>query len=369
MNALILSCGTGGGHNAAGRAIKEELESRGHQVTMMDPYDLKNPRLSGAIGNFYIRMVQKAPGLFGFIYLLGNLYRNLPIHSPVYWANAKMAEKMENFLNNHSFDVIFMSHLYPGEILTKLKKQGVRVPKTIFIATDYTCIPFTEEIDCDCYIIPAEDLKEEYVARGINPDKILPISIPVRRAFRENVSRETAIEQLRLQQEKRYLLLAGGSVGAGNLQKTMHVLQQYLKTHGDAILIVICGNNEKLYEKLQRQYNNDPQVILLQKTSHMAAYMKVSDVVISKPGGLSSTEAAVVGVPLIHISPIPGCETINMEYFSERNMSIAVNKPGKQLLQALEKCRKEKAVTEMIENQKRYIDAEAAGKICDFAES
>ena len=83
MDALILSCSTGGGHNAAGTAIKEELEVRGHHVTMMDPYELVSHKLAEEVGNIYVKMVQHSPKLFGFVYSLGGIVRNIPGKSPV----------------------------------------------------------------------------------------------------------------------------------------------------------------------------------------------------------------------------------------------------------------------------------------------
>lgn len=79
MNVLILSCGTGGGHNAAGRAIEKELIKRGYTVSFMNPYDLKSNKISGFIDNLYVKMVQGCPSLFGIVYKIGNLYRGLPV--------------------------------------------------------------------------------------------------------------------------------------------------------------------------------------------------------------------------------------------------------------------------------------------------
>ena len=91
MNVLILSCGTGGGHNAAGAAVQKQLQKQGHQVVMINPYRLKSNRLAGMIDKVYIGLVQKNSTLFGFVYRLGELYRRLPFPSPVYYINRKMA--------------------------------------------------------------------------------------------------------------------------------------------------------------------------------------------------------------------------------------------------------------------------------------
>ena len=147
MDILILSCGTGGGHNAAGSAVAEELMRRGHRATILNPYTLYSEGLAEKINNFYIKPVQKAPTAFGVVYSAGQLYRRLPVHSPVYFANYGMVSRMEEYLSRNHFDVIITTHLFPAEILTCMKKKGIHIPKTIFIATDYTCIPFTEETE------------------------------------------------------------------------------------------------------------------------------------------------------------------------------------------------------------------------------
>ncbi len=368
MDALILSCSTGGGHNAAGLAIMEELEKRGHRVTMFDPYILAGESLSEKVGNSYIKIAQNAPRLFGVVYKLGDEYRRLPIHSPVYALNKMMLRKMHAYLEQNHFDVVLMPHVYPGEILTYMKDKGLTVPKLIFVATDYVCIPFTEETDCDYYIIPSNELAQDFIRRGIPAEKLVPAGIPVKGAFSENISREEAIDALGLEPDKRYLLLSGGSIGAGRIGETISALCRYLRAHQDYRLIAICGSNQKLLNRLKSEYGGNPQVILITSTDNMALYMKACDVFLSKPGGLSSTEAAVSGTPLIHISPIPGCETLNMRFFEQHGMSIAVGSRIEQIPKSLERLRSPLFAARMIENQRAHINSNAASEICDLAE-
>ena len=165
MEALILSCGTGGGHNAAGAAICEELTRRGHHAQMLNPYTLKSQRLADNIDQTYVKIAQRAPGMFGFAYQLGDLYRRLPWRSPVYLVNRKMAPVLARYLADHPADVIIMPHLYPAEIITAMREQGFNTPPSIFVATDYSCIPFTEETQCDAYVIAAKELTQDYLRR------------------------------------------------------------------------------------------------------------------------------------------------------------------------------------------------------------
>ncbi len=367
MEALILSCSTGGGHNAAAKALKTELESRGHHVVMMDPYELVSHKLAKEIGSTYVKMVQFSPRMFGFIYSLGNLVRMVPMNSPVYYANIAVAKKLGEYLKENPVDVIIATHLYPAELITYLKKNKKKLPPSIYVATDYVCIPFTEETNCDYYVIPGAEQAHDFIRRGIPEEKLAPLGIPVSPAFESHMSKAEARKQLGLEPMRKYLLLAGGSIGAGHIDKTIdNILKYFEKNLMYAKIIVISGNNEKLYRKLEKKYGR--KIILLKHTNEMAMYMRACDVFISKPGGLSSTEAAVAGVPCIHMSPIPGCESHNVRYFKKKGMSVRVNKQGWTMRAALKKLDKPKEVEKMLEKQKSGIPADARIKICDFAE-
>ena len=368
MEVLVLSCGMGGGHNSAGRAVMEELQRRGHSVTFMNAFDLKDKKTSDLINNAYIRVAQRVPGLFGALYFLGDAYRRLPIGSPVYWANGKMAEYLERFLGEHHFDAIVVSHTFPALTLTKMKREGVPLPKTFFVATDYTCTPFEEEADCDYTVIPSPELREEFCRFGFDGDRLLPFGIPVGGAFSGDMTREEARRRLGWADDRFAMLLSGGSIGAGQISAAISVLRPFLERDSRRQLVVICGNNRRLYERLSGKWAGCGQITLLEKTDRMAELMHGCDVFISKPGGLSSTEAAAAGVPLIHISPIPGCESRNFRFFRDHGMSIAVKCLRRELLPAVEALRDPDTAARMRQAQHTALDRFSAARLCDFLE-
>ena len=407
MDALILSCGTGGGHNAAGRALREELIRRGHRAVMMNPYTLRGQNLAGKIDHAYIATAQKAPRAFGAVYGAGELYRRLPFRSPVYYANPAMISRMEEYLEENHFDIVIMPHLFPAEIMTNMKRRGMDIPRTMFIATDYCCIPFTEETDCDAYVVPGEELTDEFAGRGIPREKIYPLGIPVGRSFRTGRRRSGAAagsmpdrgqgnvpeeaykdaaasgnlseadfrrdckreERADWEPGKRYLLIAGGSIGAGKIDKLIGLLLEQAERDAprqETGIIVICGNNQELYWKLKRQYGT--RVIVVGHTDYMADYLRISSLYITKPGGLSSTEAAVCGIPLLHMPAIPGCETHNVRYFREHGMSVCCDVSQEGAESVFRMLNDERACAEMVECQRRYIRRDAASDICRLAE-
>ena len=367
MEALILSCSTGGGHNVAAGAIREELEKRGHHAVMMDPYQLVSDKLAAEIGNAYIKTVQVSPKMFGFIYILGNLVRKVPVQSPVYYANIAVAKKLGDYLNENHVDIIITTHLFPAELITYLKKVRDDMPPTVYVATDYVCIPFTEETNCDYYIVPGKPQVADFARRGIPEEKILPLGIPVSDKFETGMTKAEARKKLGLEPGRTYILLAGGSIGAGNIEKTVEAVLPYFEKHfiyGQ--LIIITGNNQKLYSRLEKKYGN--KVVLIKHTDDMAAYMKACDVFISKPGGLSSTEAAVTRTAFIHMAPIPGCESYNYRYFKKTGMSLPVNRQTWTMRLALRYLSREKNVEKMKHKQKKNLPGNARENICIFAE-
>lgn len=366
MKALILSCGTGGGHNAAGRAIKEELERRGDSVLMLNPYDLAGKHTAKRIDETYIKTVQAAPRVFGAVYSAGNAYRNLPFRSPVYFANAAMTKKLQKLFEKERPDVVFMPHIFPAEIITNMKNRGMAVPKTVFIATDYTCIPFTEETDCDAFVIPSNKLTAEFLRRGIPRDKLYPLGIPVSLSFSEPSTREKAAEITGLDKNKRYILISGGSMGAGKLVLAIKLLYDRYKNDKKIGLVVICGSNKWLYNRLAGRYPD--KITAVRFTDKMASYMRMAEVFITKPGGLSATEGAVLGVPMVHIMSIPGCETLNMRFFAQHGMSVPVKRIGMGLPNAADRLLNKAEAEKITANQRKYINPNAAADICRLAE-
>jgi len=301
------------------------------------------------------------------LYFLGELYRRLPLRSPVYHLNGKMTDALLSLLEEQHFDIIVMPHIFPGEILTYMKHHGIPLPPTVLIATDYVCIPFTEEVDSDYCIIPAPDLRQEFSHYGIPGDRILPLGIPVSEQFSHPVSRTEARRRLGLDADKTYLLLSGGSMGAGCLVRSVKLLCRHFQNRPEVHLIVICGSNRHLYDRLTSQYADCITALLY--TDRMADYMQACDVVISKPGGLSSTEAAACNAPLIHISPIPGCESRNISYFSSHGMSLAVRSCQRQLIPAVEQLLDPAKADLLKHHQRTTLPPQSTSRICDLIES
>ncbi len=369
MTILILSCGTGGGHNTAGMAVADELKRRGHTVVFEDAFALVGQTAAKVVNNAYIKTVQYAPKAFGAMYSLSeSVSNNIPGHSAVYLANSLCTHALKKLLTTHNFDAIVMTHIFPAHMLTALQERKVTIPTSYLVTTDYTCHPFSREADCDFVVTPSKELEYMFVESGILARKLLPLGIPVKCEFGHAISKETACKELGLPTDARYILLSGGSIGASSMSGSIAALVSYLEEDAQKHLIVICGSNERLYEKLRQNYAGHKQIHIIGRTDKMPLFMKASDVFITKPGGLSTTEAAVSGTPMILMPPIPGCETYNIHFFEKHGMCVAVNDPETDLLAALKSLENDEAILHMRHAQHTFINSRSTTDLCDHIE-
>lgn len=366
MKVLILSCRTGGGHDAAGMAMKEELHAQGHEAVMFDHLTLAGQKVSDRVGDIYVDTVKRMPHVFGAVYQLGMAVSRLTRKSPVYYVNSKIGKYLEAYLEAGSFDAILMPHLYPAETITYMKRKGVKLPLTVAIMTDYTCIPFWEETECDYYIIPHEELEENCIKRGMPKEKLIPLGIPVSRRFRQRADKEKARAYLGLPKEKKLCLLMGGSMGAGDLERLTEKLSEWPReAYG---VVVVCGSNKKIFQSLKKKYGDRENLYIVGRTSQMEVYMKACDIIYTKPGGLTSTEAAVSGIPMVHTAPIPGCESANRRFFARHGMSIAPRTVEAQVEQGLRLLADPQRIESMRKAQKACIRGDSSRQIVGFLE-
>ena len=356
---LILSCGTGGGHNSAARAIKEELNKRNIQADFKEYLEIINERLAKAVNKIYIKSTTGNGKIFKNVYKIGEAYDKMKIKSPVYALNSLNKKKLYKYIKDNKYNYIVTTHLFAAQALTSIKKE--KDIHFIEIATDYKCIPFWKETNPDYIVIPHKDLIEDFTDKGIPKSKIKPLGIPVSSNFSEELDRQKCIKDLKLNSQNKYILIMTGSMGFGNTLEIVKDLSKKIKE----TIIVSCGNNKELLEKINKNLKNE-NVIALGYTKEISKYMRVSEVLLTKPGGLTSTEAATINIPIIHTMPIPGCENYNANFFESRGMSKICYKIDEIEKEIYNIINDSKIRKKMILNQQKYIDKEACKKICDL---
>ena len=364
MKVLIMSCSTGEGHNSAARALKEEFDARGIENALVDPVSFGGNGAQRFVSSCYNNMIRISPKAFGRVYKLGELYFSTELPSPIYTANASYCHALYDYVLKGGFDLIVSSHLYGMEAVSAMRKRcGLALP-SYGVLTDYTVIPFFTEPKLDGYFIPHEEIRPQLVAHGIPDEKIYATGIPVSRRFRTHLTMSEARAQLGIDPARRIMLVMSGGVGGGNLPGLCDALTS--AADGDTDIYVMTGKNERMRRCLNARYASDPRLKTVAFTRDVNVYMNAANVLLSKPGGLSSTEAAAANVPLIHINAIPGCETHNVQFFLEHGMALPAKNFSDAARLAVRLASDDKAAEAMRQRQRDTINPRAAEDIANI---
>lgn len=344
---LIMSASTGGGHNRAARAIKEELESRtidnmSIECEIVDSLKLVNNTMDKVISRGYEKSALYTPKAYGSVYRFSettiaskNEFKTNPLTS-------LMARKFKHLLNESTPDLIIGTHPFPMIALSTLKKNNnihslsrsesfykstkVDIPPMISVLTDYTTHSTWIQNEIDYYIVGHEYVKELLVYEGVDSEKVKAYGIPVEKSFLSHRDRETVLTELGLSPEKLTVLLMGGSFGAGNIKET---LEDLIAIYRDFQILVITGRNEHLKDKLSKMLDStihNKNICLLGYTNKMNDILASIDVLISKPGGLTTTEALLNDVPMIVPYFIPGQEEENLDFLTNCGAALRTTK-------------------------------------------
>lgn len=324
MRVLLFSVTAGEGHNATAKAIARSLESMGAETKIVDAYRTAGRIMYHTVAGGYLLVSSYLKHGYGVVYRMlehrrGNSYRS----SPVRRSGRSLAKKFKRIIDEYDPDVIVCTHCFAARILDIIKeKQGMRA-KTLGVVTDFTMHPYWEEaLRLDRLIIPCRELTPLAYKKGFTDAQIRPYGIPVHPKFAASVDKAEARRILGLDADLPTLLVMGGSMGYGNMERVLCRLDG-LDVPFQAV--VVCGNNKKVHDRIARRTFGKP-ILNLGYTDNVPLLMDASDLIISKPGGLTTSEALTRRLPMVITSPIPGHEDRNVEFLTETGTAVAVTK-------------------------------------------
>jgi len=314
---LILTTSTGEGHNQAANSLLEAFSEENFECIKYDFLGTNSKFLNNAVVKGYEITASKFPSIYGFFYrLTDNNFLN-KILRLIFAQNSK---KLLKFIESINPDIIIGTHPLTVNIISKLKGTGMNIP-FISVVTDFKAHYTYVNPRVDAYITGSEYTKQSLVDRGINSDKIYPIGIPIREDFFRIDKNIIYIK------DKEYfnLLLMSGSMGLENIY---YVLNELLSNENKLRITIVCGNNEALKDNITNKCSQDypnKKIHILGFSKDVAYLMEYSDLLISKPGGLTVTEAIAKNLPLIIPFAIPGQEMENTEFLSSNGYAYHVD--------------------------------------------
>ena len=333
MRILILSGNTGEGHNSAAKALKEYFDQRGCNCEICDGLAYMAYSSGPLVAKGHVILYRKLPFLFGLGYRFEEFVQRHRAYQEKLESKAQRIQrkqrlprhrrKLKEFIEAGNYDAVISVHVFTAAMLSELRKTGALNIPTFFMSTDYTCCPGANQLDMDAWLIPHRNLLPEFVGHGIPEEKIITTGIPIRGEFLERTSRAEARRMLSLPEDKKIVVLSCGSMGASSMGRLVLLLVETLPE--DTLLVAICGNNRKLERNLRRLIRSE-KLKVMGFVDSMESYMDAADLYISKPGGLSTTEAIFKRVPMALIHAVPGCETRNLEFLT--TIGCAISAPG-----------------------------------------
>ena len=321
MKILILSVKAGMGHHATGMALKNEFESHGAACVMLDAFEYVTPILSETISRGYLLSTKLTPKMYGQFYRLAEKKQSVDPSFLQKTLNRLLSSKLMKFIKSYEPDAIISTHIFAAQIVSYLKEKQKINCLTLGIITDFTVHPFWEETNLDYYVTASRLLNLQLEKKGISPKKALPVGIPIHPKFGRSIPKGEARAQLGIE-EKQTILVIMGSMGYGHIMKELLTLDDM---KGDFQVLCVCGNNKRLRALVSGH--------VWKKRMHVYGYvdnvdvmMDAADIIVTKPGGLTTSEFLAKGLPAIVLDPIPGQEDRNVEFLLNNGLAIKVSK-------------------------------------------
>ena len=366
---LIFYASYGGGHLSAAKSIKQYIDEYYDdvQTDMIDCVKYINKALDKVTTAAYREMAKKAPWAWEKVYyksqdgFLGKVSTT---------SNKIMAVKMAKLFREFNPDVVISTHPFGSQMTSYLKQKGKTNCKLVTIMTDFKSHDqwLIGNKFADFYFVSNSEMKQSIIESGVNENKIFVTGIPISGRFLQSYNKDEICSLFDIVPDKKTILFFGGGEYGLGKDKTVSILNS-LADFSDIQVIAIAGKNEKMkqeFERIVKEKNKEDTIKVLPFTDKVPELMSISDLVITKPGGLTVSESLASHLPLVVINPIPGQEEENAEFLENSKCAIWLKKnddPKEVLSSILDDNKK---LEEMKNNSIKLAKQTSTQDICDI---
>ena len=330
---LIFYASYGGGHLSAAKSILKYISEHyiNVEAEMIDCMKYINKPIEKVTTGAYREMAKKTPKLWGKVYsgsekgLLSKISKD---------SNKLMARKLNHLLQEKKPDLVISTHPFSSQMVSYLKKKEKLNCTLATIMTDFAMHKqwligheFTEY-----FFVSNESMKQNMVEYGVSKDKVYVTGIPMSDRFFENFEDKKIYEMFELDISRKVILFFGGGEFGLGKERTSQILQAFIQKALDYQIVAVAGKNEKMkeaFEQLVQENNAQSRVRVLGFTDKVPELMYIASLVVTKPGGLTTTESLASRLPMVIINPIPGQEEENAEFLVSNEVGIWIKKDDK----------------------------------------
>ena len=326
---LLLSASAGAGHvraaDAIEKAFKEVGNGEGREVQHLDILNYTNKVFRHFYSKAYIDLVNKLPEVPGWMYdKLDKPWKNERRRLALDKLNTRPLVKL---LRDYQPDLIVCTHFLPAEIVSWLKAKERLASRQVIIVTDFDVHAMWLVHHYEHYFVALDEARAYLEAIGIPASKITVSGIPIDPVFAKHKDKQAMRAKHGLEPDRTTILLSAGGFGVGSVDA---LIASLLPVQHRVQVVAICGRNEELKKRLSRMAARaKPDATVLLKpfgyTKEMDELMTASDIVLGKPGGLTTSEALAKGLVFVIVNPIPGQEERNSDHLLERAVGIRCN--------------------------------------------
>jgi processive 1,2-diacylglycerol beta-glucosyltransferase len=320
---LFLYVSASSGHQRAADAVREALTlvTPGWETVGVDAFTYVYPTIGRLVSRTYLEILQRTPALWDFI------YDNPDVEHATREArellNLMSSRKMKKLVGRHSPAAIVCTQAAPCSVFAAEKRRGrlAGIP-LIAVITDFAVHSYWVYNEVDLYCVPSEEVRKTLVKQGILAARIVVTGIPISPVFLQRVPKERVLASMKLDPKRKTILVMGGSQGMGPMEELIGRLIPL-----DVQILVLTGLNRDLFRQLSKRYGREKRVRILGYTKTVHRLMDAADLLITKPGGLTSSEALAKGLPMIISNPIPGQEERNAAYLIRQGVAERADDP------------------------------------------
>ena len=329
---LVLTASIGSGHIKAAEAVRQELQQLWPtaQIVTVDFMARETSCLHWLMKKIYLQMLSFVPNLYDVFYKVsggasgGTLVQGAfaTVMQPVF----------VSLLRRYRPDLVICTHPFPEGAASWWKRQHHSQLPLAVVMTDYSLHQIWLYPKVDRYFMATEAMKRQMLARGFAEDSLWAAGIPIDQGLQHIAGKEVLRQQLSIPQDQPAILLMGGGLGLGGIEATLLELEQLPQR---LTLLVVAGRNERLLQQGQVFAQTSHHLVKVWGYTERAhELMKASDLLITKPGALTISEAFVLGLPMLLHDPIPGPETENAVYATRHGAAVWLH-PGEKLAPAV----------------------------------
>ena len=330
MNILIFYASYGGGHLNAAKSIHEYIQNhyKDNNMELIDCMKYVSKTVEKITTTAYKEMAKKIPWAWGKIY---SDSQKGPLAHISSRSNMIFAIKLLKLLKEKNPDIIISTHPFGSQMCSYLKRKGKINSKIATIMTDFS--PHDQWLVghayTDYFFVAHDKMKNYLISKNIPEAKVFATGIPISSRFLKQYDKKQILNEFGLEENKKIILFFGGGEFGLGKTKTIQIFENLVKNFNDIQIIAIAGKNLKMkisFEKIVLDYNKQNSVKILEYTNNVPELMSISDLVVSKPGGLTTSESLASELPMIIINPIPGQEEENAIFLEEKGSGIWIRK-------------------------------------------